>query len=257
MKNAIKLPLIAFAFLALGIVLAYQLPLLSKNDASEEIARLNAKVDALTNQRLNTANTEQTMPHPGSGSAEIDHVHANLANIKQKLNRMDKGQKELEKKVEMSTSTGTSESNYGTHDHESDRAQQQLRIEQGMHTIDEAFYDQEPDPGWSQATQDNVQNALQQANLEGHQLSHVECRTSLCQLQLQHSANAEDPGDSIGLVRDALVENMGENAEGFYNTVQQPDGSSTTTVYITKSGESLPWTPGKDQLAAGHSGPDH
>lgn len=62
---------------------------------------------------------------------------------------------------------------------------------QQMSMIDENFNSQVMDPHWSQNAMSRLQNAFENQDLAGHDLLDMECKSSICKLNVTHANDAD------------------------------------------------------------------
>ncbi len=102
--------------------------------------------------------------------------------------------------------------------------------------LDESFMAERADPSWSMAAAESVSRDLPSNALENSQLSDVACQSSLCRIQATHA--------DINAEQTFLLElgnlNAFQNGEAFLVTTPRQDGSMATTIYVSRSGQSLP-----------------
>jgi|TARA_B100000315_G_scaffold170241_1_gene158816 hypothetical protein len=85
----------------------------------------------------------------------------------------------------------------------------------------------------------HLSDALTAAQLDQHRVSDVDCRQALCELTFENDPGVP-PSDVIDLARRVAAQNTSGDVEGFYRSVQNANGTSSTHLYLSQGGHPLP-----------------
>lgn len=120
---------------------------------------------------------------------------------------------------------------------EEERRRKDHELEQARARANEtAFAGESIDKKWVNDTVPAIQNALSSKNLQGTMAKDVQCRSTLCRVEVVHE-NAEQRS----LFERDFPMAMGQILpSGAIHTTEYEDGASVTTLYLAKPGASLP-----------------
>jgi hypothetical protein len=115
-------------------------------------------------------------------------------------------------------------------EHARAEAQTQAQIE----AFEGTLVEEDADPGWANAAQRALQEVFHREAMAGLRLVQVDCRTSLCRLELALDW-ASSPGESL----EQLIHFAPWEGAGF---AQIDEASGTAVVYLSREGYALPQT---------------
>ncbi len=114
-------------------------------------------------------------------------------------------------------------------------AKEDNRIKKQGEVLEAGFQQQTTDPIWSEKTKNLVHDALANDNVTSKDIVDVECRNSMCRVELANDANSE------GLKIEEFPMKIGQELPHIMaNQVKESDGSTTTVLYLSKDGFALP-----------------
>jgi hypothetical protein len=103
----------------------------------------------------------------------------------------------------------------------------------------EAFHaGQSKDPAWSASTSRAIVETLHEVNMEGSTADAVDCRTTVCRLDIGHA----DQAAQAYFLQHIPVQPPFDTS-GFYHRVETEDGASRTVLYLARNGFELPPPP--------------
>lgn len=108
--------------------------------------------------------------------------------------------------------------------------------EERLATVDAAFQHEAIDPGWSLDASQTISNALEMAAATQTELRQVDCRTTLCFVEVEHvdAQAADDFALQFPMaVADALP-------QATYEYEETGDGGVTVRIYLARNGHGLP-----------------
>ncbi|WP_437831028.1 hypothetical protein [Sorangium sp. So ce1153] len=122
-----------------------------------------------------------------------------------------------------------------------------LSLADGQARVERVFHEEAPDPDWAREAEIALQEKIAAALPRSSALRSVECRASLCRVEVAY----RDPADG-GRFFDAAFKNPDSkiwNADTF-STPPRPDGRGNTIVvsYLAREGEALPSLEQRDDL---------
>jgi type IV secretory pathway VirB10-like protein len=94
----------------------------------------------------------------------------------------------------------------------------------------------EDDPAWSTEASAAIARHLQETPAEGYSVSNVRCRADLCSLDIHET----DPGSSDRLLTQLPTLDAFHDSQAAIIPARADDGLPAMTVFITRSGRSLP-----------------
>lgn len=113
-----------------------------------------------------------------------------------------------------------------------DRNEQAERLQ----AIEAALNAEPVDPSWSEQSGTLIQRALQQKSFADAEVGQVDCRTTLCRVELSvaDSDDIEDLGLRFPLAVGASLPGM------TLHRTENDDGSATAVIYLTREGHDFP-----------------
>lgn len=109
------------------------------------------------------------------------------------------------------------------------------RRERVVKSMETRMMAEDQDPRWGTRVESELADGVQAAGLPGSDLVSVECRSSLCRLNLRH-ANAEAEDDFLGNIAGLPGT---QDTELFYTRDEMADGSTDMVIYLARQGYSL------------------
>lgn len=100
--------------------------------------------------------------------------------------------------------------------------------------VNENFQSQEADPEWSAEALDALETALQSEELSGTSVVDMECRATLCRVEVEH----RDPAEMMNFEM-WLPEKLAPVLPRMTLEREELDGRTTTIVYLARDGHSL------------------
>lgn len=97
------------------------------------------------------------------------------------------------------------------------------------------FWQEREDSDWSRETEGQIVHILESTALEDSDLMLVDCRSTLCRLEVSH-----DDDEAQLQFLDTLPLTAPFDAEGFYERIDDGDGFSRTVVYLARVDHQLP-----------------
>ncbi len=111
--------------------------------------------------------------------------------------------------------------------------QAELEMQQQMQALENNFQAQDIDPSFSQTAESRILEAFNNPELSGtHGVQNIECRGSLCKLDVVSQSEEGSAGGFHEKLRDQISDILPAGA-------MQPNGSGGVTVYLAKSPEEL------------------
>jgi hypothetical protein len=111
------------------------------------------------------------------------------------------------------------------------REEQQL-----ISLLDNTVMTEQADPSWSIAAAEEIGRDLPPAALEKTQLGDVRCQSTLCRIQATH----DNPNVEQSFMAELGRLTSFRNGEAFLTRTPREDGRLVTTVFVSRSGHSLP-----------------
>jgi hypothetical protein len=111
---------------------------------------------------------------------------------------------------------------------EDEHARAEAQTQAQLEAFECTLVEEDADPGWASAAQRALQEALHSETIAGLHLVQVDCRTSLCRLELALDS-ARSPGESL----EQLIHFARWEGAGF---AQIDDASDTAVVYLSREG---------------------
>lgn len=101
---------------------------------------------------------------------------------------------------------------------------------------DNALASEELDQQWATNEESGFRDRLNNSALSGTGLGSIACRSTLCRVDLNHATD-----DAKEELMSSLHSVVGpRRGQVFYRHVYNPDGTSTTVLYVSRDGERLP-----------------
>jgi len=102
--------------------------------------------------------------------------------------------------------------------------------------LDGALATEAADPAWSVAAAQEISGSVKNVALEHTQLGEVRCASTFCRIEASHDSRDAEQGFIMQLGR---LESF-RQSEGFAQRAERSDGSVTTTMFVSRSGQRLP-----------------
>jgi hypothetical protein len=112
----------------------------------------------------------------------------------------------------------------------SEAEQERIMLEQ-MDAIENDFQSEEFDDDWSIMAEDRIIEVFDNPNLSSHYLQSMECRSSLCKLEVSHDQSA-DMTDFRFKLRDKITDILPAGAI-------RPGGKGVSVIYLAKDSNSF------------------
>jgi TolA-binding protein len=116
-----------------------------------------------------------------------------------------------------------------------EKTYQEPSPDQHIAKMDAVFYDQEADQTWDDIAREQIYNNYISARPSGVQLQDLSCTGALCRMEILQEADFELSELSSG---DEPLVPWDHRARAA--SIQNPDGSTTTVMYISRQGYNLP-----------------
>ena len=103
--------------------------------------------------------------------------------------------------------------------------------------LEEAFYNEDTEDSWSSVALDDITNSMEKLDndIKNHvSLSHAECHSTLCRLEI----NFDDENSDRGFYT-SFAMTLAWNTTAFYERLDSP-GENRSVLYLSRDGHSLP-----------------
>ena len=115
------------------------------------------------------------------------------------------------------------------------RTKEEERIQKQGEALEAGFRQQTTDPDWSIKAKSLIQDALASDKVESKDIVDVECRASMCRVELANDANSKAPR-----IAEFPMKISEELPNILVNQTNESDGSTTTVLYLSKDDFVLP-----------------
>jgi hypothetical protein len=115
------------------------------------------------------------------------------------------------------------------------RAKEEERIQEQGEVLEAGFRGQTTDPNWSAKTKKLIQNALASDKVAVKDIIDVECRSSMCRVELANEGTNQAPK-----IAEFPMKISEELPNIMVNQTDESDGSSTTILYLSSDDFILP-----------------
>jgi hypothetical protein len=118
------------------------------------------------------------------------------------------------------------------------RTEAKARRAEAMQGLERRFYGDSPDPSWSGSLSRSINEGLDQGMLHDLTVRALDCRSEMCRIEVGQAKGASQSPVSQ-LVQLAEF----ENNQIYFDRRAVDDGSTATTLYLSRPGSSLPGLP--------------
>ncbi len=207
------------------------------------------RTDRTVNQTGYTHDQSRVKPQQESQEVlsqdELDKVHLvnseTMTLLQEKLLALQTQTEELESQLrqsmensqmsEQGNAANTEPVSGGMRDEVAIAAKARADMLKQMNVIENNFQSQDVDPVWSQGAESSLQNAFANQDLSGHSLQNVECKSSLCKIDVVHQGDADVAGFRFKL-RDQVSDVLPAGAI-------MPNGAGGSRVYLAADPSAL------------------
>lgn len=174
--------------------------------------------------------------------ADIENIHSEIVRLSDAMERIQDELDVIRKDV----------SQYSLHDSEDlVFANYQPEIEDTMaastsalrefqHNTEATLIAEETDLKWANNITDRVQNAFISEELAGSQLSNIECRSTLCRIEVQHDNKSQY--DQFNLWFPMKIAEYIQSMAG-NETTKEADGKIVSSIFLVRKGHTMPKLP--------------
>ena len=228
-----------FSFAVLGWVFVVYLFIYNDNEPSSTSSQI-------ANNRELSQNTSQQAPKVDRPMTESANAQV-IAQMSQQLQSLSSQVNMLKMQLETANRGGANNASNAQQDLDMEKSQPvvatmydeaqraaaaETAMTKQMAVIEERFQAQEIDPSWSQAIETRLQEAFLADSLNGHTIQSVECRSSLCKLDIVPQQEGGDPGGFHIALRDQVSDLLPAGA-------MHPNGNGGVTLFLSKDGNDL------------------
>ncbi|MEQ1484830.1 hypothetical protein [Methyloglobulus sp.] len=115
------------------------------------------------------------------------------------------------------------------------RVKEEERLQKQGEALEAGFRQQTTDPDWSTKAKGLIQQALASDKVDSKNIIDVECRTSMCRVELANDTNSNAPR-----IAEFPMKISEELPNILVNQTDESDGSTTTILYLSKDDFVLP-----------------
>jgi hypothetical protein len=115
------------------------------------------------------------------------------------------------------------------------RVKEEERLQKQGEALEAGFRQQTTDPDWSTKAKGLIQEALASDKVDSKNIIDVECRTSMCRVELANDTNSNAPR-----IAEFPMKISEELPNILVNQTNESDGSTTTVLYLSKDDFVLP-----------------
>lgn len=115
------------------------------------------------------------------------------------------------------------------------RVKEEERLQKQGEALEAGFRQQTTDPDWSTKAKGLIQEALAGDKVDSKNIIDVECRTSMCRVELANDTNSNAPR-----IAEFPMKISEELPNILVNQTNESDGSTTTVLYLSKDDFVLP-----------------
>ena len=115
------------------------------------------------------------------------------------------------------------------------RVKEEEHLQKQGEALEAGFRQQTTDPDWSTKAKGLIQEALASDKVDSKNIIDVECRTSMCRVELANDANSNAPR-----IAEFPMKISEELPNILVNQTNESDGSTTTVLYLSKEDFVLP-----------------
>ena len=115
------------------------------------------------------------------------------------------------------------------------RVKEEERLQKQGEALEAGFRQQTTDPDWSTKAKGLIQEALASDKVDSKNIIDVECRTSMCRVELANDSNSNAPR-----IAEFPMKISEELPNILVNQTNESDGSTTTVLYLSKDDFVLP-----------------
>ncbi len=194
----------------------------------------------------NIPNDDSSLQRYSNLEKQLNQIHARLQELATKQSNLSQAQQEITEELaaidartlnviepsnQSESDNSIVESEY---DEEIEEAKFQEQRRQAMATLEQQFSAEELDETWSAQAMEQITQVSELPEVEGTTLSHLECRSTMCQLQTNHK-------DQQALNEYAQVLSMTLQWDNTLTmrVVDNADGTKTSMMFISRDGYDL------------------
>jgi hypothetical protein len=194
-------------------------PASSNQESAEEVRleRLEAELAALSAPRTVNSEAGDRM------AARIEALRLEMLELRKALARRD-------------DRAGQPDDSLANSDPVDSESAERLQTQRIVAFLNDALTRDKVDPSWSQAAAQEINGSLVKTSSDNTQLGDVRCQSSLCRIEASHR-NAGAEQDFVMQLGHLAAFREGE---AFYERVTHDDGSTATTIFVSRAGFRLP-----------------